>query len=122
MQISLMKLPNISTYMKYIQLFQLGSEMTLILVFRSSGRDENVFVDIYKNDISDSNKIIAGKIITLESCLCQPNNSMEFPYYINCYDLDGKNLPLNQDTLHNFYFQFTSYDDGHLIDTETVGE
>ena len=122
MQISLMKLPNISTYMKFIQLFQLGSEMTLILVFRSSGRDENVFVDIYKNDISDSNKIIAGKIITSDSCLCLPKSDMEFPYYINCYDLDGKNLPLNQDTLHNFYFQFTSYDDGHIIDTETVGE
>lgn len=122
MQISLMKLPNISTYMKFIQLFQLGPEMTLILVFRSSGRDENVFVDIYKNDISDSNKIIAGKVITLDSCLCLPKSNMEFPYYINCYDLDGRNLPLNQDTLHNFYFQFTSYDDGHIIDTETVGE
>lgn len=122
MRISLMKLPNISTYMKFIQLFQLGSDMTLILVFKSSVRDENVFVDIYKNDISDSNKIIAGKIITLDSCLCQPNNEMEFPYYINCYDLDGKDLPLNQDTLHNFYFQFTSYDNGHIIGTETEGE
>ena len=117
-----MKLPNISTYMKYIQLFQLGSEMTLIIVFKSSSRDNNVFVDIYQNDISDNNKIIAGKIITLDSCLCQPNDEMNFPYYINCYDLDGIDLPLNQDTLQNFYFQFTSYDDGHIIDTEAEGE
>ena len=121
MQINLMKLPNISTYMKYIQLFQLGSDMTIIAIFRSSGRDENVFVDIYRNDISDSNKIVSGKVVTLDGCLCQPNNGIGFPYYINCYDIDGKGLPLNQSTLHNFYFQFTSYEDGHIRDTEASG-
>lgn len=122
MKTNILKLPNISTCMKYIQLYQLGADISIMIIFKSSIRDNNVFVDIYRDDISDTNKIISGKLVTLNSCICQPNNSMEFPYYINCYDLDGKNLPLNQDTLHNFYFQFTSYDDGHLIDTETVGE
>lgn len=119
MKTNILKLPNISTSMKYIQLYQLGVDISIIIIFKSSIRDNSVFIDIYRDDISDTNKIISGKLVTLNSCLCQPNNDINFPYYINCYDLDGIDLPLNQDTLQNFYFQFYSFEDGHVLNVES---
>lgn len=119
MKTNILKLPNISTCMKYIQLYQLGVDISIIIIFKSSIRDNSVFIDIYRDDISDTNKIISGKLVTLNSCLCQPNNDINFPYYINCYDLDGIDLPLNQDTLQNFYFQFYSFEDGHVLNVES---
>lgn len=121
MKIGIFSLPNISDCIECTATYQLSDDLTIIVLFKPQPRGENdIIIDIYKNDISDANKIISGKILALSSLLCQPRTDIDFPYYLYCYDTDGTGLPLNQFTLQNFYFQFNNFEDGSIAeDTES---
>lgn len=120
MKINIFNLPNISDCIECTATYQLSDDLTIIALFKPQFRSESdILLDIYKNDISDANKIISGKIIALDSLLCQPRTDIGFPYYLYCYDMDGVGLPLNQLTLQNFYFQFNSFEDGPIEDSES---
>ena len=64
MKISIFSLPNISDCIECTATYQLSDDLTIIVLFKPQPRGENdIIIDIYRNDISDANKIISGKIL-----------------------------------------------------------
>lgn len=104
------KNPDIQEYIQYISLMQLSSEITLVIVYKTLFRSDDVLVDIYLNEIADDTKIISGRKLTSDSIVCLPKPDIGFAYWINCVDQDGINTSLNKYNAHKFYLQFTSYE------------
>ena len=111
-------MPNISDCIEFTSAYQLNSELTVIAVFKPLIRGDFVLLDLYRNDISEANQIISGKVLQLNSLVCQPNRDIDFPYYVRCINQAGLDLPLNQQSLQNFNLQFYSFDDGHVEGSE----
>lgn len=119
MKMSIIQMPNISDCMQFTSTYQLNNELTIIAIYKPLERSNHILLDLYRNDISEVNQIVSGKILQLDSLVCQPNRNVDFPYYVRCINQAGLDLPLNQQTLQNFYLQFYSFDDGHIEGSET---
>lgn len=112
------KLPDISQSMQYIQQIQLNTEITVVFIFKTMFRDDDVLFDLYLNEIADETKIISGKKLTADALLVQPRYDLDFKYYIHCVDSDGVDESINRYNLNKFYLQFTSYEGKDWIATE----
>ena len=103
-------IPDIQNYMQYVSLFQISSDISLVIVYKTLYRSDDILVDIYLNEIADDTKIISGRKLTSDSIVCLPKPDIGFTYWINCVDQDGINTSLNKYNAHKFYLQFTSYE------------
>lgn len=107
MTIKIFNIPDLNDYMKYTSTIQLGSDITVLAIFKRIFRSDDILVDFYINEISENNKVIAGKLLTANSLLCTPSTSNNFNYYINCIDQDGVDDSLRYYNAHKFCLQFT---------------
>lgn len=103
-------IPDIQNYMQYVSLFQISSDISLVIVYKTLYRNDDVLIDIYINEITDDTKIISGRKLTSDSIISLPRYDLGFEYWINCIDQDGINVSLNKYNAHKFYLQFTSYE------------
>ena len=115
MKITIIQLPDISEYINYTYSTQIGEDSSVIMLFKRLYRSDIVLVDVYLNEITDTTKVISGIKVTAGSIISAPRYDLNFPYYIHCIDQDGVDEPVKQDTLYQFYFQFTNYDGGDWI-------
>ena len=104
------QIPDIQQYMSSVSMVQISSDVTLVIVYKTLFRSDDVLVDIYLNEIADDTKIISGRKLTSDSIVCLPKPDIGFTYWINCVDQDGMNTSLNKYNAHKFYLQFTSYE------------
>lgn len=114
MDIVTIKLPDISNYMQFTQTCNLNNNITIVLVFKTMFRSDNVYLDIYLNDISVESKIISSRLLTKNSLISLPNRDIDFPYNIHCIDQDSIQENLTRNNLYKFYMYFTSYNNGDL--------
>ena len=110
MKLLFFKMPDISDYSQYISLEQLSSDVTIVIVFKTLFRSDDILVDIYMNEISEDSKVISGRKLSPQSLVSLPKPDIGFTYWINCVDQDGINTSLNKYNAHKFYLQFTSYE------------
>lgn len=103
-------IPDVSDNIKYITPLSLDNDVTIIIVYKTLFRSDDVIIDIYLNEISDETKVVTGRKLTCESLICLPRYDIGFPYYIKCMDQDEINTSLNKYNAHKFYLQFTSYE------------
>lgn len=116
MKLSIIQIPNISQYLNTTIQHQLDTDLSIILVFKTLYRSDDVILDIYTDDISENTKIVSGKLLTSGALISLPNRNVNFGYYIHCLDMDGIEQPLDKYNAHKFYLQFSSYDDGNIKD------
>ena len=107
MAIKILNIPNLNNYMKYIKTIQLGSDITIVIIFKRIFRSDDIIVDFYINEISENSKVISGKLLTANSLLCTPKPDTNFNYYINCVDQNGVDESLKYFNAHKFCLQFT---------------
>ena len=119
MDLTIVQMPNISDCIQFTSTYQINTELTVIAIFKPLDRENSVLLDLYRNDISEANQIVSGKLLQLNTLICQPNREVGFPYYLRCINQAGLDLPLNQQTLQNFYLQFYSFDDGHIKESSS---
>lgn len=100
-----LKLPNITQNMLLSVNLPLSSDLTIVMIFKSLNRSDNVLLDLYQNDISEETKIVTGKILQPNSVIKNPDSN--FNYKIECVDEDGIHESVTQNNLHKFYIQFT---------------
>lgn len=110
MKIVLNSIPNITDYMQYITTIQIDSDITIVVVYKTLYRSDDVLVDIYLNEIADDTKIISGRKLTKDSIVSLPKHDLGFEYLIRCVDQFRINSSLNKYNAHKFYLQFTSYE------------
>lgn len=118
-----LKLPNITQDMLLSVNLPLNNELTIVMVFKSLNRSDNVIIDLYQNDISEETKIVTGKILQPDSVIKSPDSN--FNYKIECVDEDGIHESITQNNLHKFYIQFTQATNKELsfeTATEELGE
>ena len=108
MKITITKLPDISNYMQFITPVQLGSDIGVICVLKQLFRDDDVLIDFYLSEISDSTKIVSGIKLTKNSLLALPRHDIGFNYSIYCSNIDGVSDPITKNNIHKFYLQFTT--------------
>ena len=60
MNFNIIKMPDISDYMQYTMLHQITNDTSIIMIFKSLFRSDDILIDIYKNDITENSKIISG--------------------------------------------------------------
>lgn len=101
---------DVSDSIKYITPLSLDNDVTIIIVYKTMFRSDDVLVDIYLNEIAEETKVLAGRKLTCESLICLPKYNIGLPYHIKCIDQDGINASLNKYNAHKFYLQFTSYE------------
>lgn len=99
-----LKLPDITQDMLLSVNLPLNSDLTIVMIFKSLNRSDNVIIDLYRNDISEETKIITGKILQPDSVIKNPDSN--FNYKIGCVDEDGIHESITQNNLHKFYIQF----------------
>lgn len=99
-----LKLPDITQDMLLSVNLPLNNDLTIIMIFKSLNRSDNVIIDLYRNDISEETKIITGKILQPDSVIKNPDSN--FNYKIECVDEDGIHESITQNNLHKFYIQF----------------
>ena len=118
MQIQILQLPDTTEYLtNYLQV-PISTDNTLLLVFKTLYRSDDVYLDIYLNEISEDNLILAGRQLVPDSLICPPNYDLDFKYYINCIDQDDYGQPLTQYNMDRFYLQFTSLEGEEWVDEE----
>lgn len=110
MTIGIYSLPNMQQYLQCYFPIKLEADKSVLAVFKSLYRSDNVIVDFYLNEISEDYKIASGKVMTPDSILALPNNSIGFNYTIECVDQDGIDESIRQYNLHKFYLQITQTD------------
>lgn len=108
MNITTTKIPDISQYMQYMHTVQLSSDVTVLIVYKTLFRSDDVLVDIYLNEISENTLIVAGKLLVNGATLTSPKHDIGFKYSAYCYDIDGVNSGINKYNAYKFYLQFTS--------------
>ena len=110
MIITRLKNPDITDYSEYVYLQQIASDITIVIVYKTLYRSDDVLVDRYLNEIADDTKLISGRQLTSDSIVSLPRSDIGFSYWINCVDQDTINTSLNKYNAHKFYLQFTSYE------------
>ena len=120
MQIQIQRLPDVTQYLtNYLQI-PITADSTLLFVFKTLYRSDDVLVDIYLNEITEDSLIIGGRKLAPDSIVSYPRYDLGFNWYISCVDQDGVDLPLTQYNMYKFYLQFTLDDDEDFGDTEEV--
>lgn len=109
------KIPDIIDYNIYIHPVSIDGYTTIIVIFKTLFRSDDVLVDIYLNEITDDTKIISGRKLTKDSIVSLPKFDIGFPYKISCIDQDCKNISINKYNAHNYYLMFTNEIDGEII-------
>lgn len=118
-----LKLPDITQNMLLSVNLPLNNNLTIVMIFKSLNRSDNVIIDLYRNDISEETKIITGKILQPDSIIKNPDSN--FNYKIECVDEDGIHESITQNNLHKFYIQFVQATNEELsfkTATEELGE
>lgn len=110
MQVIINQIPNILNYSQYISLTQISSDVSLIIVYKTMYRSDDVLLDIYINEMSSNTKIVSGRKLTTDSIISLPRYDIGFSYWINCVDQYDINTSINKYNAHKFYLQFTSYE------------
>lgn len=105
MNITSFKIPDISQHLEYIYPVQITAEMTLVFVFKTLFRSNNVLLDIYKDEITDFNSIITNVNLTANSMVCTPKPDLNVYCMIHCWDYDVIDTSLNKFNANNFYIQ-----------------
>lgn len=112
MSIFLNKIPNISQNLQTSFSTSLENNLSIIIILKTLYRDdEAVILDMYIDDISDTTKIVSGKVLVPDSLICLPNSSINFPYMLRCVDVDGINSSITPKNAHKFYLQFSLYNE-----------
>lgn len=110
MIITRFKNPDILNYSEYIYLKQISSDISLIIVYKTLYRSDDVLLDIYLNEMSENTKIVSGRKLTADSIVSLPKYDLGFTYWIKCVDQDGVGTSINKYNTHKFYLQFASYE------------
>lgn len=108
MNITTIKIPDISQYMQYMQTVQLSSDVTVLIIYKTMFRSDDVIIDFYLNEISENTVITSGRLLVNEAILARPRHDINFKYSAYCYDIDGVNSGINKYNAYKFYLQFTS--------------
>ena len=108
MNITTIKIPDISQYMQYMQTVQLSSDVTVLIVYKTLFRSDDVLVDIYLNEISENTLIVASKLLVNGATLTPPKYNIGFKYSVYCCDIDDANSGINKYNAYKFYLQFTT--------------
>ena len=79
-----------------------------LFVFRSCFRDQDIiFVDIYKDELTEANKIRSGLRLVGNTVLTLPNYDNNFPYAIRCINKNDLILKLSpQNVSTQFMLEF----------------
>ena len=112
MKATIIQAPNIQDYMQIGQTVTLSEDNTILIIYKRLFRSDNIIVDIYKNNISDDDKIVSGKVLCVDARLYKMNPNVDFNYVIDCVDLQAIDENITPQNLHNFYLQFTNLIDG----------
>lgn len=112
MKVTVQQAPNIQDYMQVGQTITLSEDNTVLVIYKRLFRSDNIIVDIYKNNISDDDKIVSGKVLCIDARLFNINSNLDFNYIIDCVDLQGIEENITPQNLHKFYLQFTNPIDG----------
>lgn len=112
MKLSIIQAPNIQDYMQIGQTITLSEDNTVLIIYKRLSRSDNIIVDIYKNNISDDDKIVSGKILCINARLYNLNPNVDFNYIIDCVDLQAVEENITPQNLHKFSLQFTNLIDG----------
>ena len=112
MKATIIQAPNIQDYMQIGQTVTLSEDNTILIIYKRLFRSDNIIVDIYKNNISDDDKIVSGKVLCVDARLYNMNPNVDFNYVIDCVDLQAVDENITPQNLHNFYLQFTNLIDG----------
>lgn len=110
MKVVFNNIPDITDYMQYITTLQVASDITIVVVYKTLYRSDDVLVDIYLNEIADDTKIISGRKLTKDSIVSLPKHDLGFAYLIRCVDPYRINTSLNKYNAHKFYLQFVLYE------------
>lgn len=110
MKVVINKLPDIRDYMQYSSLVSISSDITIVIVYKTLYRSDDILVDIYLNEIADDTKIISGRKLSTNSIISLPRYDLGFTYWIECIDPDNVNASINKYNANKFYLQLTSYE------------
>lgn len=107
MQVVISSIPDIQNYMQYISPVSLSSDITIIVVYRTMFRSDDVLIDIYLNEITDDTKIISSRKLSTDAIMCLPKYDIGFNYWVNCVDPNNVGTSINKYNAQKFYLQFT---------------
>lgn len=110
MNITIVNIPDISDYMEYISQYQIANDITIIAIYKTMFRSDDVLISLYLNEISDDTMLISGRKLTSSSCVCYPRGENGFNYWVHCVDQDGIHSDVQRSNAYKFYLQFTSYE------------
>lgn len=110
MNITITNIPDISDYMEYIAQYQISNDVSIIAIYKTLFRSDDVLIDLYLNEISDNTLLLAGRKLTSNSCVCYPRSENGFNYWVHCIDQDGVDSDVQKTNAYKFYLQFTSYE------------
>ena len=115
MIISTLKIPDIKPYNTYIHQITIDGYITVIIIFKTLFRSDDVLVDIYLNEIADNTKIISGRKLTKDSIISLPKFDIGFPFQISCIDQDCVGFSINKYNADKYYINFSNNTDGDII-------
>lgn len=107
MNITTSNIPDISDYMQYMTSIQISNDISVIIIFKTLFRSDDVLVDIYLNEISDNTKIIAGRRLSENAIITLPKTDIGFNYWVYCIDQNGVNSSINKYNAYKFFLQFS---------------
>lgn len=110
MNVTIVNIPDVSDYMEYITQYQISNDITVIAVYKTMFRSDDVLINLYLNEISEDTILIAGRKLTTGSCVCYPRNELGFNYWVHCFDIDCIYTDVQRSNAYKFYLQFTSYE------------
>lgn len=110
MKITIINIPDVSDYMEYMVQHQISSDITIIAIYKTMFRSDDVMINLYLNEISEDTLLLAGRKLTPDSCICYPRSELGFNYWVHCIDQNGINCDIKKSNAYKFYLQFTSYE------------
>lgn len=110
MKITIINIPDISDYMEYMAQYQISNDITIIAIYKTMFRSDDVIINLYLNEIAEDTLILAGRKLTSNSCVCYPRSEIGFNYWVHCVDQDGVHCDVKKGNAYKFYLQFTSYE------------
>jgi hypothetical protein len=120
MQITSFKMPSIKNKAEVVLQKQIFDTTSITLVFQKIFRSSNIKLDVYLDGVSEVTKIVSGKILQKDSILYVPNTNSDFKYFISCSNMDFLDEDITENTLQDFYLQFTDYTDGETWEVSEV--
>lgn len=88
------EIPDMDQQNYVVQPYIIG-DSTYLFIFRNLFRDNNyIYVDIYRDSFTTTNKIYSGLKLTANAVLCLPNINQNFLYGIRCYNIYAFRNPI----------------------------